>query len=123
MASKNKDRGEEEEIRVELEAVAEFIDRLKDTIKEIMDTIIQSISGEKLGSDIAAFYESLKNKGLPEELIEKMTEEYFKKRLEQIPSFAKIIEQFAKPQVMKPGIEHILHKPKTEEEGEEESKE
>jgi hypothetical protein len=119
MVSENK--REEEEIRAELEAVAEFINKLKDTLKEIMDTLIQSISGEKLGSDIAAFYESLKNKGLPEELVEKMTEEYFKKRLEQIPSFAKIIEQFAKPQIQvrKQGIEHMQRKPRI---GEEENK-
>ncbi|ADI31546.1 hypothetical protein [Staphylothermus hellenicus] len=85
---------EAETTKQELEAVAEFINKLKDTVKELLTTLVDSISGKKLGEDVASFYESLKNKGLPEDLAIKMTEEYFKKRLSTIPDIGSLMKQF-----------------------------
>ncbi|ABN69498.1 hypothetical protein Smar_0386 [Staphylothermus marinus F1] len=111
---------EVEKTREELEVVAEFLNKLKDTVKELLTTLIDNISGKKLGEDVASFYESLKNKGLPEELAIKMTEEYFKKRLSTIPDIGSLMKQFAS---MKPAkIPFSFKGADLEKQSEEESK-
>lgn len=91
--TRQKTISEIEKTKAELEAVAEFINKLKDAGKELIMVLVDSMSGKKLGEDVASFYESLKNKGLPEELVIKMTEEYFKKRLSTIPDIGSLIKQ------------------------------
>ena len=43
---------------------------------------------------MAQFYEALKARGLPDEVVAKFTEEYFKKRMEAMPSLGELFKQF-----------------------------
>ena len=80
----------------ELDAVAKFIDKLKDSLKDILNMLLETISGKRIGEDVAQFYESLKARGLPEDIVIKLTEEYFKKRIETIPSLNELFKQFTR---------------------------
>ena len=94
MSSEEKKRKEEvdEELKFILTSISEWIDKGKDLVREIVNSLTSSLDGRKLGEDIAAFYNSLKNSGLPDELINEMVREYYKRRLEAIPSITEIIK-------------------------------
>ncbi len=103
----------------ELDAVAKFIDKLKDSLKDILNMLLETISGKKIGEDVAQFYESLKARGLPDEVAIKLTEEYFRKRIEAIPSLNELFKQFTERRgLTKPDVKVLIEreKPKEEEE-------
>lgn len=51
------------------------------------------LDGKKLGEDIGKFYLELKEKGLPEELISEFVKEYFRKKIEMVPSIEKLLKE------------------------------
>ena len=72
------------------------------------------VRGDALRRDIAEFYSRLKNSGSPEEPVNKMTEEYFKTRLEAIPSLKDLttcISSYAKPEEKKNQNHEIQMRP------------
>lgn len=85
-----------EELREVLGAITDFINNLKQPIKELLDTLTQGLSGERLGKEVASFYKQLIDADIPEEMAKKMTEEYFRKRLETAPSLGSIMNMFTK---------------------------
>jgi len=108
MSSEEKKRKEEvdEELKFIFTTISEWIDKGKDLVREIVNSLTSALDGKKLGEDIAAFYNSLKNSGLPDELINEMVREYYKRRLEAIPSITEIIRSIreAFTRVSKPKI-------------------
>lgn len=87
-----KDGGNTEELREILGAVTEFIAGLKEPVKELLDTLAQSLNGEKLGREVASFYKQLVDSGIPEDMAKEMTKEYFRKRLESAPNLGSLME-------------------------------
>ncbi|ADG90553.1 hypothetical protein [Thermosphaera aggregans] len=85
-----------EELREVLDAVTPFLEKLKDWVKEIIGLFTSGLDGKKLGEDIGRFYQELKAQGLPEDLIIEMVKDYYKKRMEVVPSIEKLIGSFAK---------------------------
>jgi len=85
-----------EELREVLDAVTPFLEKLKDWVKEIIGLFTSGLDGKKLGEDIGRFYQELKVQGLPEDLIIEMVRDYYKKRMEVVPSIEKLIGSFAK---------------------------
>ncbi|GEM_PF-712760 len=83
-----------EELKEVLSAVTEFIASLKEPIKELLDTMAQSLNGEKLGKEVASFYKQLVESGIPEDMAKEMTKEYFRKRLESAPNLGSIMNMF-----------------------------
>lgn len=83
-----------EELKEVLGAVTEFIASLKEPIKELLDTLAQSLNGEKLGREVASFYKQLVDSGIPEDMAKEMTKEYFRKRLESAPNLGSIMNMF-----------------------------
>jgi len=81
-----------EEVREILKAVSEFIEGLKEPIKEFLDMMLSSLDGKKLGEEVAKFYRELKESGMPEDMAKDMVKEFFKKRLESAPSLGSLIE-------------------------------
>ena len=81
-----------EEVREILEAVSEFIGSLKEPIKELLDTMMASLDGKKLGEEVAKFYRELKESGMPEDVIEGMVKEFFRKKLEAAPNLGSLME-------------------------------
>jgi hypothetical protein len=85
-----------EELREVLDAVTPFLEKLKDWVKEIIGLFTSGLDGKKLGEDIGRFYQELKAQGLPEDLIIEMVKDYYKKRMEVVPSIEKLIGSFAR---------------------------
>ncbi|MCE4621875.1 MAG: hypothetical protein F7B19_00985 [Desulfurococcales archaeon] len=90
----NEERNEEhknDDVR-ELEgifkAISNFIRDIQEPLQELMETLIGPIRGDKFGEELAEFYKKLKEGGIPEDLAQKMTLEYFNKRMKilDIPS-------------------------------------
>ena len=91
---RKEEENDAEEIREILGAVTEFIASLKEPIKELLDTLAQSLNGEKLGKEVASFYKQLVDSGIPEDMAKEMTREYFRKRLESAPNIGSIMNMF-----------------------------
>lgn len=89
-----REESEAEELKEILGAVTEFIASLKEPIKELLDTLAQSLDGERLGREVASFYKQLVDSGIPEDMAKEMTKEYFKKRLESAPNLGSIMNMF-----------------------------
>jgi len=70
------------ELREVLRAISEFLKELREPIKDLLSALTSALDGGKLGEDVAKFYRSLKESGLPEEVAIEMTKQYFRERLE-----------------------------------------
>ncbi len=89
-----KEGSDTEELREIFTAIADFIKQIKTELKELLMVSYEALSGEKLGEEVSKFYNSLIEKGVPKELAEKMTMEYFHRRLEAVPDIGKILSSF-----------------------------
>ncbi len=121
---------EAEELREIFDAIAGFIKQIKTELKELFMVSFEALNGEKLGEEVAKFYNSLIEKGVPEELAEKMTMEFFHKRLEAVPDLGKILSSIklfgskkGKQGGIKPGITLNIGEEKKESEKEEHGEE
>ena len=85
-------REDVEELRGVLSAISDFLSSLKEPIKELLSAIVGSVEGGKLGKEIGDFYKSLRDSGVPEEMAAQMTQEYFRRRLESLPSLASLMD-------------------------------
>ena len=81
-----------EEVRGILTAISDFIKDIQQPIKELIDTLLEPIKGDKFGKEIAAFYKNLIESGMPEDLAKEMTKEYFEKRTKILDIFSNITE-------------------------------
>lgn len=70
-----------EELREVLKAISDFLRDLQEPVKNILVLFQGSLSGDKLGEDVANFYKRLKESGLKEEQVEALTREYFEHRM------------------------------------------
>ena len=81
-----------EEIREILSAVSDFLKELKDPIEKLINTLLSLLEGEKVGRDVAAFYQKLKEAGVPEDLATDMTRRYFEERVSTLNIIKKLGE-------------------------------
>jgi len=65
-----------EEMRGIMEAISDFLPKVSELIKGIISSIFSEESGRDIGKGIAAFYKSLKEGGIPDDIALKMTEDY-----------------------------------------------
>lgn len=70
-----KHKPEAEEIKEVLEVVAKEVPAL---IKSIVATVFSEEAGRNMGKAAAAYYQELKNGGIPENIALKMTEDYMR---------------------------------------------
>ncbi len=66
-----------EELREVLSAVSEFLDKLPELVKKVLDALYSKDLGERVGDSVATFYRKLKESGMPEDMVNKMTMEFF----------------------------------------------
>jgi hypothetical protein len=78
------------EIREVFEGLTKMMLSLKEPMRELIEYVNKETSGEKLGLEAAAFYSSLIDKGVPEDLAREMTRDYLRERLSL---FKSIIEK------------------------------
>jgi len=90
------DRGDVLVLKMVLKSVTEFLREAKEPIEELLKTLGGSLDGNKIGQDVAKFYTSLIEAGLPEDMAKQMTTEYFKKRLEAANVVSSLINMMGK---------------------------
>lgn len=73
----DEERSDVEELREVLSAVSEFLDRLPELVKKVLDALYSKDLGERVGDSVATFYRKLRESGMPEEMVNKMTMEFF----------------------------------------------
>jgi len=73
----DEERSDVEELREVLSAVSEFLDRLPELVKKVLDALYSKDLGERVGDSVATFYGKLRESGMPEEMVNKMTMEFF----------------------------------------------
>ncbi len=66
-----------EELREVLSAVSEFLDKLPELVKKVLDALYSKDLGERVGDSVATFYRKLRESGMPEDMVNKMTMEFF----------------------------------------------
>jgi hypothetical protein len=88
-----------EEVKVLLEAVGEFLERLRGPLRELVSIMITVMDGAQLGEDVANFYRKLKDSGLPDDVVLEMTRQYFRERLE-VANLAGLIARFLKRELL-----------------------
>lgn len=86
------ERTDVEELREAMNAVLSLVDKLKDAVKDVLATITTSLDGKRLGQEVVALYSELKRSGLPDEVVNRMVEEFYKKKLEQAPTVNDLIK-------------------------------
>jgi len=70
-----------EELREVLSAVSEFLDKLPELIKKVIDALYSRDLGEKMGESVSTFYKKLKEAGMPEDMVNQMTREFFERSM------------------------------------------
>ncbi len=94
-----------EDIREILSGVVDLLNVIKDAMADIVEKAMEMMEGEKVGSDVAAFYKKLKESGLPDDVVLEMTREYFKKRLKAVDIVNIISDVFGEGMVSVPRSE------------------
>jgi hypothetical protein len=65
-----------EEMRGIMEAIADFLPQVSVLIKGIISSLFSEEAGREIGKGVSAFYKSIKDGGIPDDLALKMTEDY-----------------------------------------------
>jgi len=76
------DLSDVEELRQVLKAISEFLRDLREPLRDLLNAITQALDGGRLGEDVARFYRSLRESGMPEDMAAELTRQYFRERLE-----------------------------------------
>ncbi|MEM4620009.1 MAG: hypothetical protein QW607_07320, partial [Desulfurococcaceae archaeon] len=74
------------------------------------------IDAKKLAQDITTLYNDLKNAGLPDEIVDRIVTDFYKKRLEAIPSTSELVKTIAEAIKTHGGFK--IEKEEVEKEGE-----
>ena len=72
---------EAEELKEVLSSITTFLKDLTGPLKELLDTLLTTVSGESVGKDVATFYRRLKEEGLPDDLVSELTKKYYEQRM------------------------------------------
>ena len=72
---------EAEELKEVLSSITAFLKDLTGPLKELLDTLLTTVSGESVGRDVATFYRRLKEEGLPDDLVSELTKRYYEQRM------------------------------------------
>lgn len=89
---------EAKELEMVLTAVSSFIKEIQEPLARLLETLIQPVRGDRLGEEIAELYKKLKESGMPEDLAQKMTLEYFERRTKILESLGNLGQLFSKAQ-------------------------
>lgn len=77
-------------------ATGELIDRIRDMIKDVIETTIRELDGARLGKEVGELYRSLREAGVPEEEAMAMAKRFFEAKLNSMPNLAALLETLTK---------------------------
>lgn len=113
------ERRDAEELREVLKAVSEFLKDIKEPLGELLKTMMESVSGEKLAKEVSVFYKSLIENGLDPQTAKEWTERFLDERLKSLPSLSFLRDLMSeRPRVVakRKGGEYVIEKEEEEEE-------
>jgi hypothetical protein len=87
------------DLRAVLEAVGDFLDRLRGPLRELVSIMLTVMDGAQLGEDVANFYRRLKDSGMPDDVALEMTRQYFRERL-QAANLANMLARLIRRELM-----------------------
>lgn len=91
------DRHEDvEDLREVLKTVSEFIKEIREPLKDLLNTLLESFSGDRLGREVAVFYRNLTEAGVDPSLAKTLTERFLEERLKPLSSIANLITRIPK---------------------------
>jgi len=64
-----------------LNVVVKFLKDIKEPLIDIVNSLMSTVKGSELGSDVGAFYKKLIEAGVPEETAAELTKKYLEERL------------------------------------------
>lgn len=70
-----------EDVREALEALHEFLAGIREPLERLVETVLRAVEGGRVGADVAGFYRSMVEAGVPEELAGDLTREYLARRM------------------------------------------
>lgn len=79
---------EAEELREVLKAVSDFLVEIKEPLGDLLKTLMESVSGEKLAKEVSTFYKSLVESGIDQQTAKEWTEKFLNERLKSLPSLS-----------------------------------
>ncbi|MEM3948344.1 MAG: hypothetical protein QXM76_01980 [Zestosphaera sp.] len=106
-----------EELREVLKAVSEFLKDIKEPLGELLKTMIESVSGEKLAREVSTFYKSLVENGLDPQTAKEWTEKFLDERLKSLPSLSflkDLMSERPRTVARRKGEEYIVEKEEEE---------
>lgn len=84
----SEERKDVEELREVLKAVSEFLTGIKEPLGDLLKTLVESVSGEKLAKEVSTFYKSLIESGVDPQTAKEWTEKFLDERLKSLPSLS-----------------------------------
>ena len=115
-----REEGDAEELREILDTVSKFLRELKDLVKDILDAIMSSYDGARLGKELGEFYKSLVEAGVPEEQALELMKQFYDKKMGALPSLGDVfstIKEFIKREVFEGEESKTVSKERTEKDG------
>ncbi len=94
LPKKHHEEEELETLREIFAAISGFLRDIREPLKDLINILVDALNGEKIGKEVAAFYNTLIKNGVPEELAKEMAKEFFNKKLESAPSVSKMLSSF-----------------------------
>ncbi len=94
MSHKEEKRGlsDVEELRGVLNTISDFLKGLGPLLSGLIREVMDSLSGEKIGENVATFYRKLKESEMPDDVVTELTRKYY----EDLMILDKLVEQFTK---------------------------
>jgi hypothetical protein len=81
---KTEEERDVEELREIFKILGEFMKELPPILKELIETVLSTLRGDVIGKEVGAFYKSLVEAGMKEEMVARMTEEFLRARMEAV---------------------------------------
>ena len=85
-----------EDLREVLKTVSEFVKEIREPLKDLLNTLLESFSGDRLGREVAAFYRSIIEAGVDPSLAKTLTERFLEERLKPLSSIGNLISRIPK---------------------------
>jgi len=81
MEENKEKKNDAEEVREVLGAIKDFVQEIMPQLKELIDIVMNALSGEKLGKDAASFYKGLVEAGIDEKTAADLTKQFIENKL------------------------------------------
>jgi hypothetical protein len=78
------------ELKYVLDAISGFLKDIREPLRDLLNLLMEPLNGDRLGKDIGSLYKSLKENGVPEDLINEMVRKYFETKLSVFKIFERL---------------------------------